>query len=234
MKCLSQTEREHQTGEDCPDLVTAAERAPITRLRLPSREGAAKRLFDLAVVIASLPLSLPIMIICGILVRISGPGPILFTQTRAGKNGRPFQMYKFRTMVANAEELKQKYMHLNEMKWPDFKITNDPRVTTIGRFLRRSSLDELPQLLNVLLGDMSIVGPRPTSFLRDTYQSWQTERLEVKPGITGLWQVSGRNLIKLDDRVRLDINYVRNQSLPQDVSICARTVTAVCRSEGVS
>jgi lipopolysaccharide/colanic/teichoic acid biosynthesis glycosyltransferase len=141
-------------------------------------------------------------------------------------------MYKFRTMVTNAEELKLTYAHLNELSWPDFKITDDPRVTSIGRFLRKTSLDELPQIINVFKGDMSLVGPRPTSFDASTYALWHTERLEVLPGITGLWQVSGRSNLDFDDRLRLDVAYIENQSLWLDIKILFRTVTAVFSQNG--
>jgi lipopolysaccharide/colanic/teichoic acid biosynthesis glycosyltransferase len=143
-------------------------------------------------------------------------------------------MFKLRTMVENAAELKQKYAHLNELSWPDFKITNDPRVTRVGRILRRTSLDELPQLFNVLRGDMSLVGPRPTSFSAETYRLWHTARLEVQPGLTGLWQVSGRNELDFDDRLRLDIAYIRNRSLKLDVLILLKTFSAVFTGRGAS
>jgi lipopolysaccharide/colanic/teichoic acid biosynthesis glycosyltransferase len=141
-------------------------------------------------------------------------------------------MYKFATMVKNAEELKTQYAHLNELTWPDFKITDDPRVTPIGRILRKTSLDELPQFINVLKGDMSLVGPRPTSFDASTYDLWHTERLEVLPGITGLWQINGRSNLDFNERLRLDIEYIENRSLWLDTQILLRTVTAVFSQRG--
>jgi lipopolysaccharide/colanic/teichoic acid biosynthesis glycosyltransferase len=135
-------------------------------------------------------------------------------------------------MVYNAEELKHKYMPLNELQWPDFKITNDPRVTRVGRVLRKTSLDELPQLLNVLKGDMSLVGPRPTSFSAETYALWQTERLDVTPGITGLWQIMGRASMEFTDRVYLDVLYIEHCSLWLDIQILVRTVFAVLAQRG--
>ena len=135
-------------------------------------------------------------------------------------------------MVTNAEELKQKYMHLNELTWPDFKITNDPRVTKIGNFLRKTSLDEIPQIFNVILGEMSLVGPRPTSFDVSTYSLWHTERLEVIPGITGLWQVRGRSDVDFDDRIALDVEYIENQSIWLDCKILFWTVMSVFKQEG--
>jgi lipopolysaccharide/colanic/teichoic acid biosynthesis glycosyltransferase len=143
-------------------------------------------------------------------------------------------MYKLRTMVENAEELKAMYAHLNELSFPDFKISNDPRITRVGRLLRKMSLDELPQLYNVLCGDMSLVGPRPTSFSSSTYSLWHTARLEVQPGVTGLWQVSGRNELDFDERLRLDIAYVRNQSLWLDVLILFRTIGCVLSGRGAN
>jgi lipopolysaccharide/colanic/teichoic acid biosynthesis glycosyltransferase len=146
--------------------------------------------------------------------------------------GRRFSLYKFRSMVPNAEKLKAKYAHLNELQWPDFKISNDPRITPLGRFLRKTSLDELPQLFNILLGDMSLVGPRPTSFGPETYKLWHTERLDVLPGLTGLWQVIGRASLEFDDRLRLDIVYIERRSLALDFSILIRTFTAVLEQRG--
>jgi lipopolysaccharide/colanic/teichoic acid biosynthesis glycosyltransferase len=168
-----------------------------------------------------------------ILIKLNSPGaPAIFTQFRTGRGGRRFKMYKFRSMVPNAEELKVKYAHLNELQWPDFKITNDPRVTRIGRILRKTSLDELPQLFNILRGEMSLVGPRPTSFGAETYQLWHTERLDVIPGLTGLWQVVGRAQLEFDDRLRLDIAYIERRSIWLDINILFMTVGAVFKQRG--
>ena len=156
----------------------------------------------------------------------------MFSRRRTGQGGATFKMYKFRTMVTNAEELKEKYAHLNEHTWPDFKITNDPRITRVGRILRKTSLDELPQIFNVLKGEMSLVGPRPTSFDVSTYSLWHTERLEVQPGITGLWQVSGRADLDFDERIRLDVEYIENRCLWLDIQILFKTVTVVFTSRG--
>lgn len=191
-----------------------------------------KRLFDLSVCLLILPVAIVVMAICAILIYLNDPGPIVFKQMRTGKGGRRFAMYKFRTMVTNAEELKEKYRHLNELTWPDFKITNDPRVTRVGRILRKTSLDELPQIFNILKGDMSLVGPRPTSFDVSTYSLWHTERLEVLPGITGLWQVSGRSDVDFDGRLRLDVEYIENQSFWLDLKILFLTVAAVFAQRG--
>ncbi len=193
----------------------------------------AKRLFDLTVVFLTSPFWAPILLLIGLAIWIDSPGAsVMFFQNRTGRGGKRFSMYKFRSMVSNAEELKQTYMHLNELQWPDFKITNDPRITRVGRILRKSSMDELPQLLNVLKGEMTLVGPRPTSFGAETYQLWQTERLDVTPGITGLWQVFGRASMEFDDRLRLDIAYIERRSLWLDFNILLKTVTAVFESRG--
>lgn len=192
-----------------------------------------KRGMDLLLVALASPVWVPVLCIIALLIWISSPGaPVIFSQLRTGKGGKRFSMYKFRTMVPNAEDLKSKYAHLNELKWPDFKITNDPRITFIGRILRKTSMDELPQLLNVLRREMSLVGPRPTSFGAETYKLWHTERLDVIPGITGLWQIEGRGRLEFDQRLRLDIAYIERACLWLDIVILFRTITAVFKQRG--
>lgn len=192
-----------------------------------------KRVLDLGIVIISFPVWLLALGVIWFLIKLDSPGdPTFFVQERTGKNGRRFGMFKFRTMVANAEELKQQFAHLNELQWPDFKITNDPRITRIGRFLRKTSLDELPQLINVLKGEMSLVGPRPTSFSAETYSLWQTERLDVVPGMTGLWQIIGRGSTEFDERLRLDIAYIERRCITLDFEILFRTILSVFRQKG--
>lgn len=191
-----------------------------------------KRFFDISIGLAALIFVMPILLICAIAIKLDTPGPIFFYQLRTGQGGRRFKMLKLRTMVRNAEELKKQYLHLNVQTYPDFKIAEDPRITRVGKFFRKTSLDELPQIFNVIKGDMSLVGPRPTSFHSLTYSLWHTERLEAKPGITGLWQVTGRDEIDFDDRVRLDILYSRNQSLKMDVKILLKTFGAVVGGRG--
>ena len=192
-----------------------------------------KRFMDLALVLLTMPFWGALLLLIGLMIWLESPGaPVLFFQNRTGRGGKRFRMYKFRSMVPNAEELKQKYMHLNELQWPDFKITNDPRITRVGRFLRKTSMDELPQLLNVLKGEMSLVGPRPTSFGSETYKLWQTERLDVTPGLTGLWQIIGRAQLEFDDRLRLDIAYIERASIWFDLNILIYTVTAVIKQRG--
>ena len=192
-----------------------------------------KRVMDLSVIFLIFPFWLPVFILIYIIIMISSPGaPAVFTQFRTGMGGKRFPMYKFRSMASNAEDLKEKYAHLNELQWPDFKITNDPRVTKVGKILRKTSLDELPQLINVFKGEMSLVGPRPTSFSVETYKLWQTERLEVMPGITGLWQIIGRAQLEFDDRLRLDILYMERAGIWFDLNILFRTISAVFKQRG--
>ena len=193
----------------------------------------AKRITDLFLVIITIPLWLPLNGIVALIIHFTSPGaPVVFKQLRTGKGGRRFYMYKFRTMVPDAEELKARYAHMNELRWPDFKITNDPRITRVGKFLRKTSLDEIPQFFNILKGEMSLVGPRPTSFGPETYQLWHTSRLDVMPGLTGLWQIMGRAQLEFDDRLRLDIAYIERASLWLDLNILLRTAIAVFESRG--
>jgi lipopolysaccharide/colanic/teichoic acid biosynthesis glycosyltransferase len=192
----------------------------------------AKRLFDLAVCFAAVPVVVPLLGLIALAIRLDSPGPIVFRQQRTGRHGVRFGMYKFRTMVRNAEELKASLAHLNILPPPDFKIPDDPRITRVGKILRKTSLDELPQILNVVRGEMSLVGPRPTSFAPSTYSRWHTARLEVTPVITGLWQVFGRNEMSFDERLRLDIEYIRTRSLWLDLKILFWTIGSVITRPG--
>jgi lipopolysaccharide/colanic/teichoic acid biosynthesis glycosyltransferase len=202
-------------------------------LRPPShRYVVSKRVIDVVLSLALLVIALPVLAMCILAIAIDSRGPVMFAQERTGRDGRRFRMLKLRTMVANAEELKVALAHLNVLPPPDFKIPDDPRITRVGRFLRATSLDELPQLFNVLRGDMSLVGPRPTSFSPDTYDLWHTHRLDVAPGITGLWQVEGRNVTTFDERLRLDVQYIRRRSLRYDLVLLARTALVVLRRSG--
>jgi lipopolysaccharide/colanic/teichoic acid biosynthesis glycosyltransferase len=198
----------------------------------PPRRDLAKRVLDLVAGGVLLLVTVPLLVVIAVAVRLDSPGPVLLRQQRTGRGGVRFTMFKFRTMVANAEELKASLAHLNVLPPPDFKIPDDPRITRVGRVLRATSLDELPQLLNVLLGDMSLVGPRPTTFSAATYDAWHGKRLEVRPGITGLWQTRGRNTTTFDERLRLDIAYIDRRSLTLDVRILLETVAAVARRTG--
>ncbi|MFH1690540.1 MAG: sugar transferase [Candidatus Eisenbacteria bacterium] len=192
-----------------------------------------KRPLDVLASLVGLLLLSPLFIVLAIMVRLDSRGPVFFRQMRVGKDGREFEFYKFRSMVQDAEAMKNKLMHLNELEGPVFKISDDPRITPIGRFLRRTSLDELPQLFNVLRGDMSLVGPRPPLPAEvANYESWQRQKLSVLPGITCLWQISGRNHIGFTEWMRLDIEYIRRQSFGVDVKILARTLPAVLLRKG--
>ena len=178
----------------------------------------------------------PVMLIIAVLIRLRSPGPVFFLQDRMGLNKRRFRLYKFRTMVPDAEKQIAQLEHLNEVSGPVFKIRNDPRVTPLGRFLRKTSLDELPQLINVLMGDMSLVGPRPLP-VRD-YESfntaWHRRRFSVKPGITCLWQVMGRNSIPFEQWMALDMQYIDQWSLLLDLQILVKTIPAVLKGSGAS
>jgi exopolysaccharide biosynthesis polyprenyl glycosylphosphotransferase len=192
-----------------------------------------KRLFDLIASAIAIVLCVPLWIIIPILIRRDSPGPAFYVQERVGKNGRLFPMYKFRSMVEGADKMQSRVMHLNEMDGPVFKIKADPRLTRIGKFLRRTSLDELPQLLNVFNGSMSLVGPRPPILSEvSQYRPWQRKRLSVTPGLTCLWQVTGRNEVKFDEWMKLDMQYIENWSLGLDAKILLRTVKAVIDRRG--
>jgi exopolysaccharide biosynthesis polyprenyl glycosylphosphotransferase len=182
---------------------------------------------------ALLVLLLPVMAILAVLVKLDSKGPILFKQYRVGENGQLFWFYKFRSMVIDAEARRAALEGLNEASGPLFKMKNDPRITRCGRWMRKYSIDELPQLLNVLKGDMSLVGPRPALPAEvEQYDQFQRRRLEVKPGITGLWQVSGRSDLTFEQSVKLDIDYIDRQSLWLDFTILLRTFGAVVKGRG--
>ena len=192
-----------------------------------------KRLLDLAVSAMAIIVLLPLWIIIPIMLRMDSPGPALFAQERVGKNGRRFKMFKFRSMVKDAERLKASLAQLNEMDGPVFKIKADPRITKMGHFIRKTSIDELPQLFNVFIGDMSLVGPRPPVPSEVAqYGLWQKKRLSVKPGITCLWQISGRNEIKFEEWMLLDRQYIENWSLLLDLKILFKTPFVVLSRKG--
>jgi exopolysaccharide biosynthesis polyprenyl glycosylphosphotransferase len=193
-----------------------------------------KRLVDVFGASVGLVLLSPLLLLLVLLVKVTSRGPAFFVQERCGFRGRVFRFYKFRTMVIDAEQRKASLAHLNEMKGPAFKIRRDPRVTPVGRFLRKCSLDELPQLWNVLRGDMSLVGPRPPLPEEvECYNSYQAQRLAVMPGITGLWQVSGRSsLPDFEVWLELDLKYARHWSLALDLRILLKTVVVVLLARG--
>jgi exopolysaccharide biosynthesis polyprenyl glycosylphosphotransferase len=195
-----------------------------------------KRAMDLGLALLAMLLILPIMGMVALAIRLDSPGPVLFRQVRVGLSKRRFVLYKFRTMVDGAEQLQAQVEHLNETQGPVFKIRHDPRVTRIGRVLRRTSLDELPQLFNVILGEMSLVGPRPLP-VRDVdrfERGVQRKRFSVKPGITGLWQVSGRSDLGFSEWMRLDLWYIDNWSLWLDLTLLVRTVPVALKGTGAS
>jgi len=192
-----------------------------------------KRVFDVVISLIGIGLTLPLWILIACCILCDSKGPVIFKQTRVGKGGKLFTFYKFRSMRAGAEKLKNKLKHLNIAEGPIFKIKEDPRVTRFGRFLRRTTLDELPQLLNVLGGSMSLVGPRPPLPEEVAlYTPLQKRRLEVKPGLTCLWQVSGRSEISFSEWVQLDLYYIQHQSLLLDIKILIRTIPAVLSRRG--
>ena len=184
-----------------------------------------KRLIDIICSFMGLLAFSPLFIIIAIIIKFTSKGPVFFSQKRVGKYGREFDMYKFRSMVVNAEELKEKLAAQNEMSGPMFRMKDDPRVTKVGKFIRKTSLDELPQLWNVLKGDMSLVGPRP-SLPKEVaqFEDWMHRRLEVKPGLTCYWQVSGRNNIDFEDWMKLDIRYVEERNLFVDIKLIFKTI----------
>jgi exopolysaccharide biosynthesis polyprenyl glycosylphosphotransferase len=210
----------------------------LTFTTTPSSETqlAFKRALDIAVSLVLLVLTVPVLAIASIAIRLSSPGSIVFKQKRIGLNGRVFTLYKFRTMIEDAHARREEVAHLNEMSGPAFKMKMDPRVTPVGRWLRRFSLDEIPQLWNVLKGDMSLVGPRPPVPEEvASYHRWHRRRLSMKPGLTCLWQVSGRNEIQDFDRwMKLDLQYIDNWSPSLDMKILLRTIPAVLSGKGAS
>ena len=195
-----------------------------------------KRIFDFAVSLVLIILLAPVLVIAAILIKLTSPGPVLFFQKRLGLNKRRFSIYKFRTMVPDAEKRMRDIEHLNEVSGPVFKIKNDPRITPLGKFLRKTSIDELPQLFNVLKGDMSLVGPRPLP-VRDYEgfnEDWQRRRFSVRPGITCLWQVGGRNSIAFEKWMALDLEYIDGWSLWLDFQILLRTIPAILKGSGAA
>jgi exopolysaccharide biosynthesis polyprenyl glycosylphosphotransferase len=195
-----------------------------------------KRFVDMVGAIVGLLIFGPLMLMIAAAIRFTGPGPVLFTQERFGLNKRRFPMYKFRTMVVNAESLQAGLESQNEAAGPVFKIHNDPRITPLGRILRKTSLDELPQFFNVLRGEMSLVGPRPLP-RRDVSRfevASLMRRFSVKPGLTGLWQVNGRSNTEFTRWIELDLKYIDEWSLGLDLTILAKTIPAVIRGSGAS
>ena len=192
-----------------------------------------KRTADIAFSLFGLTVLSPLFVVIAVAVASEREGGVIFRQARAGWRNQPFTMYKFRTMVKNAAALREEMEQFNELDGPAFKMKNDPRITKVGRFLRRTSLDELPQLFNVLKGDMSLVGPRPLpTYESEKCSEEQLQRLLVKPGITCYWQACGRNDVSFDEWIEMDLRYIREQSIRTDVNILLQTVKAVLSGRG--
>jgi exopolysaccharide biosynthesis polyprenyl glycosylphosphotransferase len=210
---------------------------PVVTIRSGPSDGwqlLAKRLLDICGSVVLLLVTAPIFVVVALLIKVESPGPVFFRQERIGLNKRRFRVFKFRTMVNDAESQQPLFEHLNEADGPVFKIKADPRITRIGKFLRRYSIDELPQFLNVLKGEMSLVGPRPLP-VRDVTRidrQWHKRRHSVKPGVTCLWQVNGRSNISFDYWVRMDLEYIDKWSLGLDIKILAKTISAVLKGSG--
>ncbi len=246
MRVMSECERLGVRARVVPDLfqlrlgrveVDSLHGIPLLSLKevaFPRHQWLVKRAMDVVLASLALVLLAPLMALIALAIKVDSPnGPVLFRQVRVGKNGRHFYLYKFRSMIPEAETLKPRLADLNEADGPLFKIRNDPRLTRVGRVLRRFSLDELPQFFNVLRGDMSLVGPRPALPEEVAqYEPWHMKRLTVLPGITGLWQVSGRSDLSFDEMMLLDIYYVENWSLLLDMRILLLTVPKVILGEG--
>jgi exopolysaccharide biosynthesis polyprenyl glycosylphosphotransferase len=242
---ITDSERQGVRARFVPDLLQMSlsqvdtdvmDGVPLIGVKEPTLRGwkiAVKRFIDIAISSAAIVLLSPMLLLTAILIKLDSPGPVFFKQTRLGRGARPFSCYKFRSMWEDAEDVKPELSALNEAEGPIFKIRDDPRVTRVGRVLRRFSLDELPQLFNVFRGDMSMVGPRPPlpSEVED-YEDWHHERLAIPSGMTGLWQVRGRSDLTFDEMVMLDLYYAENWSLWQDFKILLRTIPTVLFGRG--
>jgi lipopolysaccharide/colanic/teichoic acid biosynthesis glycosyltransferase len=193
----------------------------------------AKRGIDLAGALTALLLLSPLLGLCALSIKLDSAGPVFFRQPRRGRRGRIFSMLKFRTMVDGAAGMQGQLAHLNEVDGPVFKIREDPRLTRVGKFLRRYSIDELPQLVNIVKGEMSLVGPRPLPVEEvDMSDPVQIERLSVSPGLTCYWQINGRSDVSFDEWMRMDLEYIRRRSVAEDLKIIVRTLPAVCKGDG--
>lgn len=224
---------EFSSGRSALDMCPWLCRYPQRATRSMNSYRLSKRIIDVAFVVLTCVIWLPIFVACYACVKAQDKGiPAIFSQARTGYGAGRFKVHKFRTMVRDAEALKESLRHLNLRTWPDFKVENDPRVTRVGKILRASSLDELPQLLDVFRGAMSLVGPRPTSLAPVSYEQWQLERFDVPSGVTGLWQIAGRGSPSFVERVRLDIAYVDRRCLMLDLEILLRTIPAVLLHRG--
>jgi exopolysaccharide biosynthesis polyprenyl glycosylphosphotransferase len=228
-----------------PSLTHSEFFVPVDARHLAGVRGGSKRALDLLLVGLASLVALPVCLVIAAIIKLTSPGPVLFVQERLGRNGRPFRFYKFRSMRHDADDAIHRQFAAMFINGDEdgckaqnggktgYKLEADPRVTPIGRWLRRTSLDELPQLLNILKGEMSLVGPRPPiSYEIENYQPWHLERLKVTPGLTGLWQVMGRSRVSFDEMVHLDLHYINHWSLQLDLKILLRTVPVVLRGTG--
>ncbi len=223
-------------------MATAHSSAPyfpvdVTWRAVPASDGFyaryGKRAIDIAGALIGLVLAAPIIVLAAILIKLDSEGAVFYRQVRLGLKQKPFVFYKLRSMHNGAHASRHKILHLNEVDGPVFKMTNDPRITRVGRFIRKTSIDELPQLINVLRGDMSLVGPRPPLAEEVAkYEPWQRRRLDVKPGVSCLWQISGRSTLGFDEWMRLDMEYIRRMSFRLDLHILLRTIPAVLSGRG--
>jgi lipopolysaccharide/colanic/teichoic acid biosynthesis glycosyltransferase len=216
---------------------SAAYAAALVELDLRSARSfylrTGKRLLDVLGAAVALVVASPLLLLAAIAIKLESRGPVLYRSTRVGRGGRPFTFLKLRSMVHDADRHRHRLKHLNECDGPVFKMNRDPRVTRVGRFLRVTSIDEIPQFVNVLVGHMSLVGPRPPIPEEVAqYEPWQLRRLDVRPGLTCLWQISGRSRIGFQEWMRLDLEYIRRQSFALDMNILIRTVPAVLSREG--
>jgi len=245
MAIMAQCERENVRARIVPDLfqmtlsrmaITEMSGIPligVKQVRISPFIRLVKRGIDVVFSLLVLVFTAPLIALITLTIKLDSPGPVLFRQDRVGKGGKPFTLYKFRSMMIGADEQKQLLRDLNEANGPIFKIKDDPRITRVGRLLRRFSLDELPQFYNVLRGDMSIIGPRPPLPEEVAqYQPWHMRRLEIAPGITGLWQVSGRSELPFDEMALLDIYYVEQWSPALDFKILLRTIPTILFGDG--
>lgn len=208
-------------------------RAVLPIPHLSAYQLAVKRLIDIVVSLIAILVLIPLSLVVAVAIKLDSKGPVLFKQARVGRNGGLFTLYKFRSMHENADQIKQSLGDMNEAQGPVFKIKHDPRITKVGAFIRKTSLDELPQFINVLRGEMSLVGPRPPLPQEvEKYTDYQRGRLAVKPGLTCLWQVQGRSSVSFDRWVELDLEYIRRQSILLDLSIMVKTIPAVLKGTG--
>jgi lipopolysaccharide/colanic/teichoic acid biosynthesis glycosyltransferase len=205
---------------------------PVVLVEVRPASAVVRRSVNLIVLALAAPIVVPVVALLAVAVKLDSRGPVFVRVKRIGRDGRPFGLLKLRSMRRDAEQLKESLRHLNTLPWPDFKIENDPRVTRMGRWLRKYSLDELPQLYNVLRGEMTIIGPRPCSVQLDHYELWQTERLDVTPGLVGRWQADGRGTLDWAGRSRLDIGQSRSRSLRGDLAMVLGTLRSVIESKG--